>query len=139
MKDFETYLKETGEVGYVQSIISSIFYVSGLPTARLNELVITENGLIGIVKAVLPELVEVMMFEGQAIIHGMKVVRTNEFFQVPVSDAYLGRVIDAFGVPQDNLGPIRDKKMVFRQIDPHAPGLRYASAHRPRSEGAGLG
>lgn len=115
-------MKEIGEVGYVQSIISSIFYVSGLPTARLNELVISENGLIGIVKAVLPELVEVMVFEGQSLGHNMRVVRTNEFFQVPVSEYFLGRVVDPFGVPQDNLEPIRGIK-TFWPVDPHAPGV----------------
>jgi F-type H+-transporting ATPase subunit alpha len=122
VKTFDAYLKETGEVGYVQSIISSIFYVSGLPTARLNELVISENGLIGIVKALLPEIVEVMVFEGQSLGHNMRVVRTNEFFQVPVSANFLGRVVDPFGVPQDNLEPIRGIK-TFRQTDPHAPGV----------------
>lgn len=122
MKSFDTYLKETGEVGYVKSIVSSIFYVSGLPTARLNELVVSENGLIGIVKSVLPDVVEVMVFEGQSLGHNMRVVRTNEFFQVPVSDAFLGRVIDPFGVPQDNLEPIRSIKE-YRPVDPHAPGV----------------
>lgn len=122
MKTFDAYLKETGEVGYVKSIISSIFYVSGLPTARLNELIISENGVIGIVKALLPEVVEVMVFEGQSLGHNMRVVRTNEFFQVPVSQLFLGRVVDPFGVPQDNLDPIRGIK-TFRQTDPHAPGV----------------
>ncbi len=123
MKDFNTYLKETGEVGYVQAIMSSIFYVSGLPSARLNELVITENGLIGIVKAVLPELIEVMIFEGQTLSHNMKVIRTNEQFQVPVSDSFLGRVIDPFGVPQDEKGAISEDKIVYREVDPPAPGI----------------
>src|SRR3989338_10608562 len=86
MKDFTTYYKETAEIGYVQSISSSLFYVNGLPNARINELIMTENGVIGIVKALLPELVEAMVFEGQSLVHNMKVVRTNEFFQVPVSD-----------------------------------------------------
>src|SRR3989338_26403 len=106
MKDFEFYLKETAEVGYIKSIISSLFYVSGLPTARLNELILTENGLVGIVKSIHPELVEVMVFEGQGLTHNMKVVRTNELFQVPVTESYLGRVVDPFGVPQDSLIPI---------------------------------
>lgn len=123
MKDFQTYLKEIGEVGYVKAIISSIFYVTGLPGARLNELVITENGLIGIVKAVLPDLIEVMIFEGQTLSHNMKVIRTNEQFQVPVSDAYLGRVIDPFGVPQDHLGAISEDKLTYRDVDPPAPGI----------------
>lgn len=123
MKDFNFYFKETGEIGYVQSVISSIFYVNGLPNARINELVITESGMVGIVKAVLPELVEVMIFEGKEILHDMKVVRTNEYFQVPVSDAFLGRIIDPFGVAQDHLGLIDQKAFGYRQLEPNAPGI----------------
>lgn len=123
MKDFNTYFKETGEIGYVQSIISSIFYVNGLPNARINELLVTENGMVGIVKAVLPELVEVMIFEGRDILHDMKVVRTNEYFQVPVSDNFLGRIIDPFGVAQDHLGLIDVKTLTYRSVDPIAPGI----------------
>lgn len=123
MKNFNTYFKETAEIGYIQSIISSIFYVNGLPNARINELVITENGTIGIVKALLPELVEVMVFEGQTLVHDMKVVRTNEFFQVPVSDKYLGRILDPFGIAQDHLGKIDTKNLAYRHIDLPAPQI----------------
>jgi len=123
VKDFNTYFKETGEIGYVQSIISSIFYVNGLPNARINELVLTENGMVGIVKAVLPELVEVMVFEGHDILHDMKVVRTNEYFQVPVSEEFLGRIIDPFGVSQDHLVAFDPKLFGYRPVDPIAPGI----------------
>jgi len=123
VKDFNAYFKETGEIGYVQSVISSIFYVNGLPNARINELVVTENGMVGIIKAVLPDLVEVMIFEGRDVIHDMKVVRTNEYFQIPVSDTFLGRIIDPFGVSQDHLGLLDEKLFAYRPVDPAAPGI----------------
>jgi len=136
VKDFNSYFKETGEIGYVQSIISSIFYVNGLPNARINELVVTENGMVGIVQAVMPELVEVMIFEGRDIIHDMKVVRTNEYFQVPVSDAFLGRIIDPFGVSQDHLGLLDEKLFKYRHVDPAAPGImQRARVKRPLESG----
>lgn len=123
MKNFETYFKETAEIGYIQSVTSSIFYVNGLPNARLNELVMTENGTIGIVKALLPELVEVMIFEGQTLIHNMKVVRTNEFLQVPTSEKFLGRILDPFGITQDHLGKIDEGSYRYRHIDTAAPEI----------------
>lgn len=136
MKDFNSYFKDTGEIGYVQSIISSIFYVNGLPNVRINELVVTENGMVGIVKAIMPELVEVMIFEGRDIIHDMKVVRTNEYFQVPVSDSFLGRIIDPFGVSQDHLGLIDSKLFKYRNVDPTAPGIvQRARVRRPLATG----
>src|SRR3990167_8860007 len=121
MKDFTTYYKETAEIGYVQSISSSLFYVNGLPNARINELIMTENGVIGIVKALLPELVEAMVFEGQSLVHNMKVVRTNEFFQVPATDLFLGRILDPFGITQDHLEKIDSKSYIYRHIESPAP------------------
>ena len=121
MKDFNTYFKETAEIGYIQSIMSSIYYANGLPNARINELVVAENGTLGIVKSLLPELVEVMVFEGEALIHNMKVARTNEFFKVAVTDKYLGRIIDPFGIAQDHLGKVDARGLVYRHIEAAAP------------------
>ncbi len=123
MKDFNTYFKETAEIGYIQSISSSIFYVNGLPNARLNEIVMTENGTIGIVRALLPELVEVMVFEGQTLVHNMKVVRTNEYFKVPTTDKFLGRILDPFGITQDHLGKVDARSYVYRHIEAEAPQI----------------
>src|SRR3989344_181876 len=120
MKNFDFYFKETGEVSYLQSISSSIFYVSGLPNARINELVLAENGMVGIVRAVLEDLVEVMVFEGQTLIHNMKVVRTNEYFQVGASEAYLGRIIDPFGSVQDSQLPIPASKLTYKYMESEA-------------------
>lgn len=128
MRDFVSYFKETGEIGYVQAVMSSIFYVNGLPNARINELVLTENGLIGIVKAVLPELVEVMIFEGHNLLHNMKVVRTNQYLTVPVSDKFLGRVIDPFGLAADGKPPLAESEVYFREIDPEV--LPYGKRSR---------
>ena len=63
-----------------------------------------------------------MVFEGQGLTHNMKVVRTNELFQVPVTESYLGRVVDPFGVPQDSLIPIAGDK-IYVQTDPKAPAV----------------
>lgn len=123
MKDFDTYFKETTEIGYIQSITSSIFYVNGLPNARLNEIVMTENGTIGIVRALLPELVEVMVFEGQTLVHNMKVVRTNEYFRVPTTDKFLGRILDPFGITQDHLGKIDSRSYKYKYIEAEAPHI----------------
>ncbi len=126
MKDFNTYLKEIGEVGYVESIITSVFYVNGLPGAKLNELILAENGQIGIVQGILPELIEVMLFQGEGLTHNMKVARTNEIFEMPVSEDYLGRIISPFGTVLDDQGPIKGT-FVNYPIDPKAPGINARS------------
>lgn len=126
MRDFNKYLKEIGEVGYVESIITSVFYVNGLPGAKLNELILAENGQIGIVQGILPELIEVMLFQGEGLTHNMKVARTNEIFEMPVSKHYLGRIISPFGTVLDDQGPIKGT-FVNYPIDPKAPGINARS------------
>lgn len=126
MKEFNTYLNEIGEVGYVESIIHSVFYVNGLPGAKLHELVLTETGQVGIVQGILPDLVEVMLFQGEGLVHNTKVVRTNETFEMPVTEKYLGRIISPFGVPLDDLGPTGEAKTKY-PIDPRAPGINARS------------
>lgn len=126
MKDFNTYLKEIGEVGYVESIISSVFYVNGLPGAKLHELILTENNQVGIVQGILPEFVEVMIFQGEGLTHNMRVARTNEIFEMPVSEKYLGRIISPFGTTLDDKGPV-EGTIVKYPIDPKAPGINARS------------
>jgi len=122
MKTFEDYLKEYGEFGYVESIVAPLVYVSGLPTVRPQELVITERGSRGIVQIILPDLVEVLMFDTHDLAHQEKVTRTCEAAGIEVSEGLLGRIIDSFGKPLDGFGPIGGKKEIW-PIDKEAPGI----------------
>ena len=40
MTDFDTYLDKIGEIGFVEEVMHSIVFASGLPKARPNEVVI---------------------------------------------------------------------------------------------------
>ena len=75
MKNFQGYLDETGEFGFVEAITSPLFYVSGLPKVKPQEVVITENGSRGIVQVLLPDLAEVLMLDSMRLSHQEKVVR----------------------------------------------------------------
>lgn len=129
MKTFDDYLKTIGEIGYVESIIHSVFYVNGLPGAKLHELILSEKGHIGIVQGILPDLVEVMLLQGDNLAHNLKVARTNETFEMPVTEKYLGRIINPFGVVLDEHGPLGEIKTRY-PIDPRAPGINARSRVR---------
>ena len=122
MKNFADYLKETGEYGVVQSIETPLFYVSGLPGVRPQEVVITENGSRGIVQVLMPDLVEVLMLEARNLSHQEKVARVSEPASIEVSEQLLGRVIDPLGNPLDGRGPVGGKK-TLSPIDKKAPGI----------------
>src|SRR3989344_827740 len=126
MRTFADYLKETGEYGIVQAIETPLFYVSGLPTVRSQEVVVTENGSRGIVQVLLPDLVEVLMLEARNLTHQEKVVRVSEPASIEISEQILGRVIDPLGNPLDGLGQISGKKQSY-PIDTKAPGILQRS------------
>jgi len=135
LKTFEDYLKETGEVGSIQSIVHSIVYVNGLPGARPKEMILTQGGQKGIIQSLEPEAAEVLMLDTADLVSNLSVARTNETFTIAAGEGLLGRVVDAFGRPVDGLGPIAGNKQ-NQPVEPPAPGINMrARVERPLETG----
>ncbi len=118
MKDFQYYLNNIGEIGYVARSLNSIVYISGLPKAHPNEIVIFENQEMGLVLSMDEDYLEVLVFSNFEIRVGSKVVRTDENIKVGVGEALLGRLVDPLGYPLDGKGDIENLNPVFVDIDP---------------------
>jgi len=139
MKDFKFYLDSISEIGFVEKASNVIVYVSGLPKAKIDEIVIFETGETGIVMSFTSEVVEVLVFSKKPISHGTKAVRTNEFLKVPVGPELLGRIIDPLGNPLTAMddykkpaesrginalaGGILSRKTITRQIETGIPAV----------------
>ena len=96
------------EVGTVVTSGDGIARVEGLPSAMANELLEFENGTRGIALNLdVREIGVVVLGDSEGIAEGSLVRRTGEILSVPVGDAYLGRVVDAMGVPIDGLGELQ--------------------------------
>lgn len=121
MKDFNYYLKKVGEIGFVEESVHSLAYVSGLPEAHPNELVVFENQEIGRVFSLSPESVEVLLLSGKNLRVGSKVVRTGEFLTFAVGEGLLGRVLDPLGRFLD--GKQSPNLSEFRPVDVLPPKL----------------
>ena len=135
MEDFKNYLEKTGEIGQIVAINHSIVYISGLPGLKLGEMVITENGEKGIVHGLGKEIAEVLMFEPEKLKVGEEVARTNKPFQIPVSQGFLGRIIDPLCRPIDGLGPVFGEKK-YLSIQREAPGItRRVRVNKPLETG----
>lgn len=117
MKTFEQSLTETEEIGFIQSINNYLVYISGLPGAKINELVISEKGHLGIIASLLPNLCEAIIFNPQNLEHNLRVARTGELLKIPVGFGFLGRIVNSLGKPLDGAGPIVGEKE-YREIDP---------------------
>ena len=135
MSDFRSYLEKTGEIGQIVGLSHSIVYISGLPGLKPGEMIITENGEKGIVHGLGKEIAEVLMFEPEKLKVGEEVARTNKPFQIPVSQGFLGRIIDPLCRPIDGLGPVFGEKK-YLSIQREAPGItRRVRVNKPLETG----
>ncbi|HVB82372.1 MAG TPA: F0F1 ATP synthase subunit alpha [Candidatus Binataceae bacterium] len=114
-------------VGRVESIGDDVAMVSGLPQARLNELLLFErNGggqpVTAMVLALDPGLIGcAMLGAAQGIGAGGRVRGTGSVASVPVGRMLLGRVVNALGIPLDG-GPELAVKS-FEPVEKPAPGI----------------
>ncbi len=109
-QDFNSYLNFTKEIGEISYYSYPIAYITGLPSLRIGEGVITEDGEQGIVFDIGRIRSEILMVESEKVGIGKKIVRTDSSFKIPISYGLLGRIIDPLCKPLDRLGPITGKK-----------------------------
>ncbi len=103
MNNFSQYLETTGEYGVVKELKSSIVKASGIPKAKLHELVLFESGKMGQVFSASRDIVEVLTFSKEPVAIGERFVRTNRMISVPVGESLLGTIIDPLGLPFPNV------------------------------------
>ena len=109
VQDYTPETTSREEVGTVVTSGDGIARVEGLPSAMANELLEFENGTLGIALNLdVREIGVVVMGDSLGIEEGQVVKRTGDILSVPVGDGYLGRTVNALGVPIDGLGDITD-------------------------------
>ena len=113
---------EAQSVGRVEAIADGVAQVSGLPEARLGELLRFECGRMGYALSLEPETINAAIFdEGEKIGVGSLVSATGEVARVPVGPGLLGRVVDPLGRPLDRDEPIAAE--AFHPIEKPAPAI----------------
>ncbi|KAI7979958.1 hypothetical protein LOK49_Contig214G00059 [Camellia lanceoleosa] len=104
------------------NIGDGIARIHGLDEVMAGELVEFEEGTIGIALNLESNNVGVvLMGDGLMIQEGSSVKATGKIAQIPVSEAYLGRVINALAKPIDGRGEISASES--RLIESPAPGI----------------
>ncbi len=125
-REIKKYLEKTGEIGTVTYCKDPIAHVSGLPSLKAGEAVFTEKGEKGMVYQLDEKKAEVLIFQGDRIEAGQKVVGTGEPFSIPASEGLLGRVINPLCKSLDEKGPIGGNR-VQKSIKSEAPGITKRS------------
>ncbi len=117
--DIKTNVSEIGTITQIGDGIATIY---GIENAMYGELVEFETGVHGIVQNLEMKTVGVVLLGSDyGLVEGSKVTRTKKRAGVPVSNALLGRVVDALGKPIDGKGNIEAED--YYPIENEAPGV----------------
>jgi F-type H+/Na+-transporting ATPase subunit alpha len=123
-QQIEQYNQElqVSNVGTVLQVGDGIARVYGLEKCMSSELLEFEDGTIGIALNLEEDNVGVvLMGDGRGISEGSSVKSTGKISQVPVGNAFIGRVVDALARPIDGKGDIKNES--FQLLESPAPGI----------------
>jgi F-type H+-transporting ATPase subunit alpha len=110
------------QVGRVVEVGDGIARVSGLPSAKVNELLEFQDGTVGLAMNLDEETIGAVVLGSVDGIEEEQVVRaTGRILSMPVGDALIGRVVNALGDPIDGKGPLVNPSQ--RRMEVQAPGI----------------
>lgn len=110
------------EIGEVTAVDGEIASVKGLDHAQYGEILLFSSGVKGMVQDLRRDGVSCILFgSGEEVCAGSMVRRTLKTAGMPVGEGFLGRVVDALGVPVDGKGKIIAE--AYRPIETPAPGI----------------
>ena len=110
------------QVGRVVEVGDGIARVSGLPSAKVNELLEFQDGTVGLAMNLDEETIGAVVLGSVDGIEEEQVVRaTGRILSMPVGDALIGRVVNALGEPIDGKGPLVSPGQ--RRMEVQAPGI----------------
>ena len=110
------------QAGRVLAVADGIASVSGLLGASYGEVLLFENGVRGMVQNLSQDQIDCILFDDESSVsEGSAVYCTGRTAGLPVGEGFLGRVINALGVPVDGKGPVTPQG--YAPIESPAPGI----------------
>jgi F-type H+-transporting ATPase subunit alpha len=98
---------EVHEIGAIKSVRECIVTVKGLPSCINGQIVEFKQGGKGMVMGFNEDEVHVLVLNVPGSIRtGDEIFSRGEFLNLPVGDAFLGRIVNSLCEPVDNRGPI---------------------------------
>jgi F-type H+-transporting ATPase subunit alpha len=110
------------EQGRVVSVGDGIAWISGLPSAAMDDVLEVEDGSRAMVFDLTEELIgAVLLRQTEALTAGLTVQLTGRTLSAPAGDALLGRVIDPLGIPLDGVPP--PARSHWQRLDTRSPPI----------------
>jgi len=141
MKKKDNFVEDLNQVsvgvpsGRVHSLRDNVAVVVGCPTLRSGQLVTFESGVKGLALNLEKDYARVVILGQETQVEEGSLVKPEARpFLIPVTEKFLGRVINPLGVPIDGEGTIEAES--FRLIESKAPGIvDRTSVHQPLQTG----
>ncbi|MBX1396767.1 F0F1 ATP synthase subunit alpha [Campylobacter jejuni] len=126
---------EIEETGKIISVADGVAKVYGLKNIMAGEMVEFDNGDKGMALNLEESSVGIVILgKGEGLKEGTSVKRLKKLLKVPVGEALIGRVVNAFGEPIDAKGVINSNE--FRFVEEKAKGIMARkSVHEPLHTG----
>ncbi len=133
--DFDHAAKKE-KIGRVMETGDGVARLSGLSDVASSEIVEFESGAVGVAQNLEESEVGVMILSGaESVKEGETAKATGRLLSVPVSDAIVGRVVNALGAPLDGRGEIAGERKLM-PMEKIAPGvITRESVHEPLQTG----
>lgn len=116
------YALRLSEQGTVASVGDGIAWISGLPSARMDEIVQLEDGSSALVFHLARSRIgAILLRQTERLTAGTPAFLTGKRLSIGVGDELLGRVIDPLGTPLDDGGPLNPH--AHRLLDVRSPPI----------------
>src|SRR5213596_3547143 len=122
-------------VGVVRETGDGVARIEGLSDVMLNEMIEFPNGVFGLaLNLEETEVGAILMGDNTLVEEGDEAKTTGRLLSVPVGKALLGRVVNTFGQPLNDKGPIKTE--TFYPLEKIAPGvIKRRSVNQPVQTG----
>lgn len=106
------------EVAFVVKAQDYLLYLEGLPTAKIDDVIITRNGGRALITALNHGRIEALMLDRERPAPGDAFIRNEKGIQIPFESKLLGRAITPLGKPIDGKDtfPPKGEKIILDRI-----------------------